>query len=60
LLCDKGKRRKRGVVIIFVSEMTHGRFFYGPTAPSGPGCPHYQGFTITLGDTIHGRTPLDE
>jgi hypothetical protein len=30
-------------------------FFYGMIAPSGPGPPHYRGFTITL-----GRTPLDE
>ena len=35
-------------------------FFYGATTPSGPGLPHYQGFTITLGDIIHGRTHLDE
>jgi hypothetical protein len=29
--------------------------FHGATAPSGPGPPHYQSFTITL-----GRTPPDE
>jgi hypothetical protein len=32
----------------------------GPTAPSGPGPPHYRGFTITLRHTTVGRTPLDE
>jgi len=32
----------------------------GATAPSGPGPPHYQGFTITLRHTTLGRTPLDE
>jgi hypothetical protein len=32
----------------------------GSTAPSGPGPPHYGGFTITLGHTTLGRTPLDE
>jgi hypothetical protein len=28
-------------------------FFYGLTAPSGPGPSHYRGFTITLRDTPH-------
>ena len=28
--------------------------------PSGPGLPHYRGFTITLGHTTLGRTPLYE
>ena len=35
------------------------QFFYGATAPSGPGSPH-QGFTITLRHTTLGRTPLGE
>jgi hypothetical protein len=35
-------------------------FFHGATAPSGPGLPHYRGFTITLRHTTIGRTPLDE
>ena len=30
------------------------------TAPSGPGPPHYRGFTITLRYTTLGRTPLDD
>jgi hypothetical protein len=34
-------------------------FFYGSTAPSGPGSPHYRGFTITLRHTTLGRTPLE-
>jgi hypothetical protein len=33
---------------------------HGATAPSGPGSPHYPGFTITLRHTTVGRTPLDE
>jgi hypothetical protein len=33
---------------------------HGATAPSGPGLPHYRGFTITLRHTTLGRTPLDE
>jgi hypothetical protein len=33
---------------------------HGATAPSGPGNPHYRGFTITLSYTTLGRTPLDE
>jgi len=33
---------------------------YGATAPSVPGPPQYRGFTITLGHTTFGRTPLDE
>jgi hypothetical protein len=35
-------------------------FFHGATAPSGPGPPHYRGFTIILRHTTLGRTPLDE
>jgi hypothetical protein len=35
-------------------------FFHGARAPSGPGPPHYRGFTITLIHTTLGRTPLDE
>jgi hypothetical protein len=33
---------------------------HGATAPSGPGRPHFRGFTITLRHTTLGRTPLDE
>ena len=29
-------------------------------SPSGPGSPHFRGFTIALRHTTHGRTPLDE
>jgi hypothetical protein len=35
-------------------------FSNGATVPSGPGPPHYQGFTITLKHTTLGRTPLDK
>jgi hypothetical protein len=35
-------------------------FYNGTTAPSGPGRPHYRGFTITLRHSTVGRTPLDE
>ena len=34
-------------------------FFYGSTAPSGPGSAHCRGFTITLRYSTLGRTPLD-
>jgi hypothetical protein len=34
-------------------------FFRKATSPSGPGSPHYRGFTITLRHTTLGRTPLD-
>jgi hypothetical protein len=34
--------------------------FQSATAPSGPGPPHYLGFTITLRHITLGRTPLDE
>jgi len=30
--------------------------FYGATASSGPGPPHFRGFTITLRHTTIGRT----
>jgi len=33
---------------------------HGAIDPSGPMSPHYRGFTITLGYTTVGRTPLDE
>jgi len=35
-------------------------FFHGTRAPSGPGPPHYRGFTFTLRHTSLRRTPLDE
>jgi hypothetical protein len=35
-------------------------FFHTAAALSGPGSPHYRGFTITLRHTTLGRTPLDE
>jgi hypothetical protein len=31
-------------------------FFYGATATTGPGPPHFRGFTITLRHTTIGRT----
>jgi hypothetical protein len=34
--------------------------FHGAIAASGPGPPHYRGFTIALRHTTLGRTPLDE
>jgi len=34
--------------------------FHGAIAHSGPGPPHYRGFTITLRHSTLGRTPLDE
>jgi hypothetical protein len=35
-------------------------FSNGATAPTGPGPPHYRGFTITFRHTALGRTPLHE
>ena len=32
-------------------------FFHGTTAPSGPGPPHFRGFTITLRHTTLSKTP---
>jgi hypothetical protein len=41
--------------------ITLGTFFLQiAQVPSGPGPTHYRGFTITLGHTTLGRTPLDE
>jgi len=34
--------------------------FRGSTAPSGPGSPHYRGYTITIGHTTLSRTLRDE
>jgi hypothetical protein len=44
---------------LFTQE-AHIFFSNGATAPSGPGPPHYRGFTIILRHTLLGRTPLDE
>jgi hypothetical protein len=35
-------------------------FVHGATVPSGPGPPHYRGFTIALRHTTFSTTPLDE
>jgi hypothetical protein len=35
-------------------------FYHGATAPSGPGPPHYHGFTITFRHSTLRRAPLDE
>jgi len=35
-------------------------FSWHDSPPSGPGLPHYQGFTITLRHTTLLKTPLDE
>ena len=45
----------RAGVKVFKVTFTWLFFFYGAAACSGPGPPHYRGFTITL-----SRTPLDE
>jgi hypothetical protein len=45
---------------LLVGSVIGGFFSSGATAPSGPGPPHYRGFTITLRHTSVGRTPLDE
>jgi len=34
--------------------------FYGTTTSSGPGSPHFRGFTITLIHTKLDRTPVHE
>jgi hypothetical protein len=41
-------------------EETLSYFFQSLYSPSGPGPPHYCGFTITLRHTTLGRAPLDE
>jgi len=41
-------------------ETKFSKYNKGATAPSGPGPPHYRGFTITLRHTTRCRTPLDE
>jgi hypothetical protein len=46
--------------ISFIKSFFETFSFDGATAPSGPGPPHYRGFTMTLRHTTLGRTPLDE
>ena len=41
-------------------DWTQGIPPHGTTAPTGPGSPHYQNFTITLRHTTFDGTPLDE
>jgi hypothetical protein len=36
-----------------ISKLTRIFFLQGARAPSGPGPPHYRGFTITLNDALH-------
>jgi len=38
--------------VAFTSQRT--LFVYDPTAPSGPGTPHYRGFTITFKHILTG------
>ena len=49
-------------VLMFVvkAPSSENFFFIGATAPSGPGPPHYRGFTITFRHATLGRTHLDE
>jgi hypothetical protein len=62
--------RKQRSIRILVTAYTHYKkicqqninrriafFFHSATVPSGPGSPHYPGFTITLRHTKLGRTP---
>jgi len=44
----------------FLTLLNGDLLFHGPASPSGPGPPHYQGFTITIRHNTIGRTPLDE
>jgi hypothetical protein len=41
------------IVFIYVTVYVFTFFIHGATAPSGPGHPHYRGFTITLRHTPH-------
>ena len=40
------------IFVIFASQGI--LFVYGPAAPSGPGTPHYRGFTIAFRHTLTG------
>jgi len=55
---SKWKWNWEETVLITKSSSTF--FPHDATAPSGPGPPHFRGFTITLRHTTLGRTPLDE
>jgi hypothetical protein len=48
------------IVVIIIIIIIIILFYYGATAASGPGPPHFRGFTITLRHTTLGRNPLDE
>jgi hypothetical protein len=51
VLCDKGRTRERGVLIIFVSEMTNGRLFLAQQPLEG------QGFLIIKASPSPLETP---
>ena len=53
----KDKNKTQVLLIRFAIKFTF--FLRALTAPSGPGPPHYLGFTITLRHTTLGRIPLD-
>ena len=48
------------IVIIIIIIITIIIISDGATTCSGPGLPHFRGFTITLRHTTFSRTPLDE
>jgi hypothetical protein len=46
--------------LLRVQKLWSCSFLHSATPPSGPGPPHYRGFTITFRHTTLDRTPLDE
>jgi len=53
-----GARRETNIILYMTQFLPPSP--HGATAASGPAPPYYRGFTITLGDTIVGRTTLCE
>jgi hypothetical protein len=53
---EEGERKRSGRIL----RNNEVHIFHGAIDPNVPGPPHYRGFTITLSNTILGRTPLDE
>jgi len=50
----------RKLTAVYVNQVKTHFPPHGATAPSGPGPPHYRGFTMTLRHTTLGRTPLSK
>jgi len=60
LLLYKTQRGWRTLELVYFGQLFVFPPLMGKQLPSGPGPPHYRGFTVTLRHTTLGRTALEE